>query len=61
MKARPRESGVVAAEMKERHLALLLPCRLGTMNPGEHTEAGRIHQELYDVSNCGLAKCGRCC
>ena len=46
MEARPRESGIVAAEMKERHLALLLPFRLGTMNPGERT------MKVGSIKNC---------
>lgn len=43
MKARPSESGSVAAEMKERHLALLMLLRLGTKSTRERTtKAGSI-------------------
>lgn len=46
MKARPSGSGIVAAEMKERHRALLMLLRLGTMNPRERT------MKVGSIKNC---------
>lgn len=47
MKARPNESGVVAAEMKEWHLALLMLLRLGTKSTRERT------MKVGSIKNCG--------